>query len=70
MYNALACFIFSFSVKLLDRSRSGCQVIGYGRETVFMGLLGGHSLFPHVSPSCAHYFQAPATQARLTNSAE
>ena len=60
----------SFSVKIFDRSRSGCQVIGLVREMIFMGLLGRHSLFPRVSPSFAHYFQVPATQARLTNSAE
>ena len=42
-----------------------------GQETIFGGLPCRHSLSPRVSPSrapifsCAHYFQAPATQANL-----
>ena len=59
----------SFSVKMFDRSRNGCQVIRVGRETIFMGLSGRRSLSPCVTPSRtsvfsrAHYFQAPVTQA-------
>ena len=40
---------------------------------IFVGLLGRRPLFPRVSPSrargfsCAHYFQAPATQAILVS---
>ena len=48
-----------------DRSRNGCQVIKLG---ILGGLPGRRSLSPRLSPSrtpvfsCAHYFQAPATQ--------
>ena len=76
MYNAFwrhALFVRgqSFSVKTFDRSRNGCQVIRLGRETIFGGLPGRRSLSPRVSPSrapvfsCAHYFQAPTTQAKI-----
>ena len=57
----------SFSVKIFDRLRSGCHLIRL--ETIFVGLPGRRSLSPRVSPSCApvlscaHYIQAPATQA-------
>ena len=61
----------SFSVKTFDRSRNGYQVIGEGAGKIFGGLPLGRFLFPRVSPSrtpvfsCAHYFQAPAAQARF-----
>ena len=61
----------SFSVKMFDRSRSGCQLSDWERETIFVSLPGRRSLSPPVSPSralvlsCAHYFQAPATQATV-----
>ena len=59
----------SFSVKTFDRSRNRCQVIRFGAGNDFRGPSGRRSLSPRVSPSrapffsCAHYFQAPATQA-------
>ena len=59
----------SFSVKTFDRSPNGCQVIRLGRETIFVGLPGRCSLSSRVSSSlgrvfsCAHYFQASASQA-------
>ena len=60
----------SFSVKTFDRSGNCCQVIRLGPENDFCGLSKQVSLSPRVSSSrtpvfsCAHYFQAPATQAR------
>ena len=48
MYNALFVRGQSFSVKIFDRSRSGCQ--DRGRETIFMGLSGRPFLSPRVSP--------------------
>ena len=76
MYHAFWRHVFfvrgqSFSVKIFDRSRNGCQVtlLDWGRETIFVGLPGMRSFSLRVSPSralvlsCAHYFQAPATQA-------
>ena len=74
MYNAfwqLALFVRgqSFSVKTFDRSRNGCQVIREG--AIFGGLPCRRFLSPRVSSSrapvfsCAHYFQAPATQANM-----
>ena len=74
MYNAFwqhALFVRGqlFSVKTFDRSPNGCQVIGEGAETIFGCLPCRRYLSPRVSPSrapvfsCAHYFQAPATQA-------
>ena len=76
MYNAFwrhALFVRgqSFSVKTFDSSRNGCQVIGEGAGNDFRGLPCRRSLSPRVSPSrapvfsCAHYFQAPATQANV-----
>ena len=61
----------SFSVKTFDRSRNGCQVIRLGAGNDFRGLPGRRSHSPRVSPSrapvfsCAYYFQAPATQAKI-----
>ena len=61
----------SFSVKTFDRSRNSCQVIREGAGTIFGGLPCRRYLSPRLSPSrapvfsCAHYFQAPAMQARL-----
>ena len=63
----------SFSVKIFDRSRSGCQVIRLGAGDDFGGPSGQALPRPSrvVSPSralvlsCAHYFQAPATQATV-----
>ena len=48
MYNALFVRGQSFSVKIFDRSRSGCQ--DRGPETIFMGLSGRPFLSPRVSP--------------------
>ena len=48
MYNALFVPGQSFSVKIFDRSRNGCQ--DRGRETIFMGLSGRPFLSPRVSP--------------------
>ena len=61
MYNAFwrhALFVRgqSFSVKIFDRSRSGCQVIRLGT---------GRSLSPRVSPSRAPFFLAPSTSKLL-----
>ena len=67
MYNAFwrhALFVRgqSFFVKPFDRSLSGCQVIGLGAGTIFVGLPGRRSLSPRVSPprarvfSCSHEF--------------
>ena len=76
MYNAfwrLALFVRgqSFSVKTFDRSRNGCQVIREGAGNDFRGpSVQALPLPSRVSPSrapvfsCAHYFQAPATQAK------
>ena len=38
-----------FSIKIFDRSRSSCLVIGLGREMIFMGLSGRHSFSPCIS---------------------
>ena len=77
MYNAFcwrhALFVRgqSFSVKTFDRSRNGCQVIRLKAGNDFRGPTGRRSLTPRVSPSrapvfsCAHDFQAPATQAKI-----
>ena len=73
MYNALACFICARSIVFCQnfwRIKQQLPDNWIGEGSDFHGLLGGHSLFPCVSPSCVHYFQAPATQAKLTNSAE
>ena len=74
MYNAfwrLALFVRGqwISVKTFDRSRNGCQVIREGAGNDFRRLPCRRFLSPRVSPSrapvfsCAHYLQAPATQA-------
>ena len=63
----------SFSVKIFDRSRSGCQVIRLGAGDDFGGPSGQALPLPSrvVSPSralvlsCAHYFQASATQVTV-----
>ena len=62
----------SFSVKTFDRSLNGCQVIREGAGNDFRGGLPCRRfLSPCLSPSralvfsCAHYFQAPATQAMM-----
>ena len=73
MYNAfwrLALFVRgqSFSVKTFDRSRNGCQVIREGAGNDFRGpsvqALPLPSRVSSRAPvfSCAHHFQAPATQ--------
>ena len=74
MYNAfwrLALFVRgqSFSVKTFDRSRNGCQVIREGAGNDFRGpsvqaLPLPSRVFFSRARSCAHYFQAPATQAK------
>ena len=72
MYNAFwrhALFVRgqSFSVTTFDRSRNGCPVIGEGAGNEFSGAFRAGA--PRVSPSrapvfsCAHFFQAPTTQA-------
>ena len=48
-----------FSVKIFDRSCSSCQVIGLGRETIFMGLSGRRSLSLCISLTCACSFLCP-----------
>ena len=48
-----------FSIKIFDRSRSSCQVIGPGRETIFMGLSGRRSFSPCVSLTRACSFLRP-----------
>ena len=74
MYNAfwrLALFVRgqSFSVKTFNRSRNGCQVIREGAGNDFRGPSVQALPLPSRSPSrapvfsCAHYLQAPATQA-------
>ena len=76
MYNAfwrLALFVRgqSFSVKTFDRSRNGCQVIREGAGNDFRGPsvqalpLPSRVSFSRARFSCAHYFQAPATQATV-----
>ena len=63
----------AFSVEIFDRSRSGCQVIRLRAGDDFGGPSGQALPLPSrvVSPSralvlsCAHYFQAPATQATV-----
>ena len=78
MYNSfwrLALFVLgqSFSVKTFDRSRNGCQVIREGAGNDFRGPSVQALPLPsrvsfwraRFSPACAHYFQAPATQASL-----
>ena len=75
MYNAFwrhALFVRgqSSSVKTFDRSRNGCQVIRLGARgkrfsVAFRAGAPSHRVSPSRAPvfSCAHYFQAPATQA-------
>ena len=75
MYNAFWRHAFfvrgqSFSVKIFDRLRNGCQVIGEGAGNDFWGAsVQALPLPSRVSFSrarffsCALYFQAPATQA-------
>ena len=64
------CEVSRFLPKLLTDHATAARWLGWGRETIFVGLPGRHSLSPCVSPSlapvfsCAHYFQAPVTQAR------
>ena len=73
MYHAFFVRGQSFSVKIFDRSPSGCQVIRLGAGDDFGGPSGQALPLPSrvVSPSralvlsCAHYFQAPATQATV-----
>ena len=64
----------SFSVKTFDRSRNGYQVIRLGAGNDFRRASGQALPLPsRVSFSrapvfsCAHYFQAPATQATLAH---
>ena len=76
MYHAFwwhALFVrdHSFSVKIFDRSRSGCQ-LDWGRETIRAWAFRAGAPSPLASPpsralilSCAHYFKAPATQATV-----
>ena len=48
-----------FSVKMFDGSCSSCQVIGLGRETIFMGFSGRRSFSPCVSLTHACSFLRP-----------
>ena len=57
----------SFSVKIFDRSRSGCQVIRLGAGDDFGGPSGQASLSLRVSclPLARSFFLAPTTSKRL-----
>ena len=64
------CEVNRFLSKFFARSCSGCQVIGLGRETIFMGLSDRYSNFPFMCLPLSHpfflepkYFPALATQA-------
>ena len=65
------CKVSRILSKLLTDHATAARWLDWGRETIFGGLPGRCSLSPRVSPSrahvfsCAHYFQAPATQANL-----
>ena len=65
------CEFSRFLSKLLTDHATAARLLERGRETIFGGLPCRRSLFPRVSPSrapvfpCAHYYQAPATQARF-----
>ena len=58
-----------FLSKILTDNAAATRWLDTGWTTIFMGLMGRCSLSPHVSLtrpalSCAHYFQAPAMQAK------
>ena len=67
------CEVSRFLSKFLTDHAAAARKrqLDWGRETIFVSLPGRPSLSPRVSPSralvlsCAHYFQAPATQAML-----